>query len=372
MLWTPETQFTKRKHPLLIFILNQYMSLATKILQLLPPETAHNLAIRLLRTLPVKNMLTGLDLSLLGQNLLGQHFTHPLGFAAGFDKNAEVFDKLGQMGFAFVEVGSITPRPQAGNPKPRLFRLPGQQAIINRLGFNSKGMDYAARGLQLYPYNSVIGINLGKNKDTVNDVDDFLRGAETLATYANYFTINVSSPNTPGLRALQQPESLEPIITGIRAITQAQQRPIPLLVKLSPDMTLTEESAVVEFLLSAAIDGIIISNTSINRDGIMPQPHAKEIGGLSGLPLKTRATEMLRRVYRLTQGQIVLIGCGGISSGQDAYERMCAGADLLQLYSAFIYQGPHVLSRILFDLQRLLLRNGIKNIREIIGSETSP
>jgi dihydroorotate dehydrogenase len=334
--------------------------LLTWFLHKLPPEAAHHAAIKLLRIFPVENVAHNIDTRLLAQELMGLYFSHPLGLAAGFDKDAEVFDKLGQIGFSFVEIGSVTPRPQPGNPKPRLFRLTEQQAIINRYGFNSQGLDCVAENLQRYPRTCITGINLGKNKETVEAIDDFLLGAEKLAAQANYFVINVSSPNTPGLRDLQNPIVLEPIIDGIKKLSA-----VPLLVKISPDMTIEQESALIEFLVKKNIDGIIVSNTTVSRAGVK----STETGGLSGPPLYELSTVVLKRVYRITQGRIVLIGCGGISSGQDAYEKLCAGADLLQFYTAFIYQGPQVIRRILLELKALFERDGIKNIREIIGSK---
>lgn len=341
--------------------------LSTWLLQQLPPEIAHHTAVNLLRYLPVQSMITDIDTTKLQQELMGFRFPHPLGLAAGFDKDAEVFDKLGQLGFSFVEVGSITPQPQPGNPKPRLFRLPQQQAIINRYGFNSKGVIYAAQNLQRFPRTCITGINLGKNKNTVDDIEDFLKVASLLASQADYFTINVSSPNTPGLRNLLNPESLKPIITGVQAIIRQQQRSIPLLVKISPDMTVEQETLLIEFLAEQAIAGIIISNTTLSREGVIGLPFANEQGGLSGPPLATRTLAMLRQAYSITRGKILLIGCGGITCGKDAYEKLRAGANLLQIYTSFIYQGPDVIRRILLELNALLQRDGVRSISEITG-----
>lgn len=339
----------------------------TKLLHLLPAEVAHHLSINMLRYFPVKNMIADIDVQDLTQDYWGLKFSHPLGLAAGFDKHAEVFDKLGQLGFSFVEIGSITPRPQPGNPKPRLFRLDEYQAIINRYGFNSKGMEFAAQSLNKYPRTCVMGINLGKNKETQNPIDDFLLGAEKLIDHASYFTINISSPNTPGLRDLQTPEALLPIIEGIQDIIRKKSTATPLLVKVSPDMTESQESALFEFLLDCAVDGIIIANTTTQREGVQASQYAAEAGGLSGPPIRSRSTAMLRRAYQRAQGKIILIGCGGISSGYDAYEKLCAGANLLQIYTAFVYQGPQVIRRILLELKSLLAKAGVNHIREIIG-----
>lgn len=328
---------------------------------------AHDLSIKLLRTFPVKNVLANSDLSGLAQNLMGMEFPHPIGLAAGFDKQAEVFDKLGKLGFSFVEVGSVTPKPQFGNPRPRLFRLPTYKAIINRYGFNSKGLDYFANHLQKYQRTCVVGVNLGKNKDSLNYCDDFLQSAEALIEKADYFTINISSPNTPGLRELQHPEAIKPVIDGVRKISLRNEKEIPIFIKISPDMTTEQETILIQFLLDQPITGIIVSNTSIARNGVEGSKYASEQGGLSGQPLKTRSTEMLRRIYSIVGKRLILIGCGGISSGQDAYEKLRAGANLLQIYTAFVYDGPLIVRKILLELKSLLARDGVKNIREIIG-----
>ncbi len=341
-------------------------SLATKILHKLPPETAHHLAVKMLRFLPVKNKLADLDLTGLSQELMGLTFPHPLGLAAGFDKDADVFDKLGQLGFSFVEIGSVTPLPQPGNPKPRLFRLTEHEAIINRYGFNSKGLNYAHQQLKKQAHTCVTGVNLGKNKDTINYIDDFLTGAETLIDQADYFTLNISSPNTPGLRDLQTAEALKPIIAGIQALIRQQSRKVPLLIKISPDMTLAQETTLIEYLAHESVDGIIISNTTLSREGVTQHPHSAQAGGLSGAPLKDCTTAMIRRAHKITQGRLTIIGCGGITSGQDAYEKLTAGAHLLQLYTAFIYQGPAVIRRILVELKAIMAREGIKNISEFL------
>lgn len=345
------------------------LSFGATLLRVLPPETAHHLAINLLRYLPVSNQISDLDFNLLQQEYCGLAFSHPLGLAAGFDKDAEVYDKLGQLGFSFVEIGSVTPLPQLGNPKPRLFRLSKQQAIINRYGFNSAGLERVRENLQRYPHTCITGINLGKNKNTLNDIDDFLFGAEQLLDQGDYFTVNVSSPNTPGLRDLQNPKFLKPLLEGVKNILSNKNKKIPLFVKLSPDMELTQETKLLDFLAQANIDGIIISNTTVSRPGITGK-NAAETGGLSGLPIKNLTNNMLARAYAITRGNCVLIGCGGISSGQDAYEKLLLGANLLQLYTAFIFQGPIVLRRILLELKQLLTRDGVKNIGEIIGQNS--
>jgi dihydroorotate dehydrogenase len=343
-----------------------------KLLHHLPPETAHHTVIKFLRLLPVKNFIADIDFTKFKQTYWGLNFSHPVGLAAGFDKDAEVFDKLGQIGFSFVETGTVTPLPQPGNPRPRLFRIPEKQALINSYGFNSRGSLYAAKVLKKHSAYSVLGVNLGINKHTQHPADDFLHGIELFLEMkkADYFTINVSSPNTPGLRNLQKPAILKPIFDAIKALMKQKKSLIPLLVKLSPDISIEEETPLIEFLADNAVDGIIISNTTIRREGFENSRWASIKGGLSGVPLKACSTAMLRRVYGITQGHIPLIGCGGISSGKDAYEKLCAGANLLQIYTAFIYKGPLVLPQILTELNTLLAEKGIKNIREMIGCKT--
>jgi dihydroorotate dehydrogenase len=346
-------------------------NIALKFLQSLSPETAHHAAIHLLKWVPVKNVIDDIHLHEFAQICMGLHFSHPIGFAAGFDKDAEVFHQLGKIGFSFVETGTITPFSQPGNPKPRVFRIPEKEAIINSYGFNSKGAAYASNNIKkIYPH-SILGVNLGINKNTINPIDDFLKGVETFVGLNNvhYFTLNVSSPNTPGLRDLQTPEYLKEIITGLKDIIKQKNLSPPLIVKLSPDMSLQEETKLIEFLLEIKIDGMMISNTTLSRPGLEKTAWASLPGGLSGKPLKSLSTEMLKRAYHITRGQIPLIGCGGVSTGQDAYEKICAGANLLQLYTAFIYKGPLVLRNIIMDLKKIFAGLGIKNISEIIGSQ---
>jgi len=342
-----------------------------KLLHRLPPEHAHHTAIKLLKYFPIKNVIEDLHLNEFSQTNRGMHFFHPIGFAAGFDKDAEVFHQLGAMGFSFVETGTVTPNPQPGNAKPRVFRIPEKEAIINSYGFNSKGAANAAMNIQKKNPQGILGVNLGVNKESKNPIDDFIKGAEIFISLqkAHYFTINVSSPNTPGLRDLQKPEYLKEIITGVKSVINQKNYTIPLWVKLSPDMPLEEETRLIEFLSMHSIDGIIISNTTVARPELT-QTHWENVrGGLSGKPLKSLSTLMLKRAYQITRGHIPLIGCGGISTGADAFEKICAGANLLQLYTSFIYHGPMVLRAILMDLKKLFIQHGIKNITEIIGQE---
>ena len=290
--------------------------------------------------------------------------------AAGFDKDAEVFDSLTQMGFGFVEVGSITPKPQSGNPKPRLFRLSEDNALINRMGFNSGGLSQARQRLEkrVNRRDGIVGVNLGKNKDGEAEAD-YGAGVRALAPYADYLVINVSSPNTPGLRALQSAEILDSLIAvALRARRESGVAP-PLLLKLAPDLAEEELRAISAVAAARSIDGLIIGNTTIGRPSSLHGPHVHEAGGLSGAPLYTQSTEVLRLVYRLTEGRMPLIGVGGISSGKDAYGKIRAGASLVQLYTALVYQGPGLLQRLKDELAQLLRRDGFASMADAVGAD---
>ncbi len=338
----------------------------TTCLHILPPEIAHHLSIWGLRYFSPKQSIeipAGLS-----QTLWKKKFAHPIGLAAGFDKDAEAYNALGRLGFSFVEVGSITPKAQPGHPRPRLFRLKDNQAIINRYGFNSKGMNYAKRMLENRRDNMILGINLGKNKETVNYLDDFLQVAETLIPYADYLTINLSSPNTPGLRDLQQAEIIEPLLKSLDVLRVEEASGCPIFIKLSPDIAPSEETELLSYLASSIIDGIIVSNTTISRDGLSLSPTSKQSGGLSGKPLQKRARDMLIRVYSTVGRDKPIIASGGINSGVEAYERICMGASLCQIYTAFVYEGPDIISRMLTEMEQCMLRDGYSTIEQAIGS----
>ena len=290
--------------------------------------------------------------------------------AAGFDKDAEVFDSLTQMGFGFVEVGSITPQPQSGNPKPSLFRLSEDNALINRMGFNSGGLSQARRRLEkrLNRRDGIVGVNLGKNKDGEAEAD-YGAGVRGLAPYADYLVINVSSPNTPGLRALQSAEILDSLIAAVlRARSDAGAAP-PLLLKLAPDLSEAELRDIAAVAAAHSVDGLIIGNTTIGRPSSLHGPHVNEAGGLSGAPLYALSTEVLRLVYRLTEGRMPLIGVGGISSGKDAYGKIRAGASLVQLYTSLVYQGPGLVRRLKDELAQLLRLDGFASVADAVGAD---
>ncbi len=340
------------------------------LLRKIDPETAHKLSIRAIKYGFAPKIYSDDD-SFLKTNLWGMEFANPIGLAAGFDKNAEVAKPMLNAGFGFVEVGSITPKPQLGNPKPRIFRLTADQAIINRLGFNNKGMDIAAKNLRNRP-KGIIGINIGKNKSSDNAMHDYSIAAKTLSPMADYIVINVSSPNTPNLRALQGAKELLRLITATKAAmkTVCEDKTPPLLVKISPDLMPQDMSDIIDVSLENDIQGLVVTNTTISRpDSLSEGQLAHQTGGLSGRPLFDISTETLRQTYKLSEGKLPLIGVGGISSGQDAYIKIKAGASLIQLYSALIYQGFGLVKKMKHDLIELAKDDGFKSIKDAIGAD---
>jgi dihydroorotate dehydrogenase len=333
----------------------------------LAPETAHRLAVRAL------GIMSGTAVPphpALAQRLWSLDFPNPVGLAAGFDKNAECYRGALGLGFGFVEIGSVTPRPQAGNPKPRLFRLPADRAVINRMGFNNDGMEaVAARLAGRDRARGIVGVNLGKNKETVDAAADYELGVARLGDLADYLVINVSSPNTPGLRALQGKEPLAALIQRTRAARDLLRTKPPLLLKIAPDLTEDDQRDIAEVALTEGLDGLIISNTTIARPALQEAATAKETGGLSGAPLFGPATVLLGRMYGLTQGRLPLIGVGGISSAREAYAKIRAGASLVQIYSALVYEGPHLAARIAAELPALLAADGFAHVRDAIGAD---
>lgn len=354
----------------------------------LDSEQAHNLAISGLEksgqcraSRVVINSLYGLEDPCLAQTLWGLSFPNPLGMAAGFDKNARVIPALTALGFGFVEIGTVTPRPQQGNPRPRIFRLPDDQAIINRMGFPNEGADAVAvrlARLDKRPGKAAIplGINLGKNKDTPLEdaAQDYIAAFEKLFPYGDYCVINVSSPNTPGLRLLQGADYLGALMAQVQAANQrlaAQYRrqPLPCLLKIAPDLAVEDLEAIGVLALGASIDGLIAANTTLSRDGLVCA--VNEAGGLSGAPLRARSTEVIRTLYRIVGKQVPIIGVGGIGNGQDAYDKLRAGASLVQVYTAFIYQGPGIARDIKVQLLQLLRRDGFENVAAAVGVDVS-
>ena len=342
--------------------------LARPLLHRLAPETAHDLTLWALKA-GLAGRDTAKDAPSLATTVWGLDFPNPLGLSAGFDKNAETIGPMLDLGLGFVEIGSVTPLPQLGNPKPRIFRLPEDRGVINRLGFNNEGLVAAADRLRIWRETrrpGIVGVNLGKNKTQEDAPADYAEGARRLAPYADYLVINVSSPNTPGLRALQQRGELEAILAAVR---EATAKLPPLVLKIAPDLTPEDLEAVCEVALAEKLDGLIVGNTTISRPESLRSPRKAETGGLSGRPLFELSTEVLRQTRRLTEGKIVLIGTGGIASGEEAYAKIRAGASLVQLYTGLIYEGPPLIRRIKTELAALLERDGFASVAEALGSE---
>ena len=333
----------------------------------------HRLDAELAHSLTIKALKAGLAGALPSQpripiSRFGLKFENPLGLAAGFDKNAEVPDAMLAQGFGFVEVGSITPKPQTGNPQPRLFRLIQDQAIINRMGFNNEGHAAALERLRARRHRSgIIGVNLGANKGTGDRAADYVAGINTFSDVASYFTVNISSPNTPGLRNLQAAGELRPLLQRLNDARQRQGHAVPVLLKIAPDLDPFEMKAIADCCLEAEIAGVIISNTTISRPFLHSQ-HAREQGGLSGQPLFELSTRQLARFYVLAAGKIPLIGVGGISNTGQAWRKICAGASLLQLYSALVFHGPILIEAILTGLGQKLIEHKMTSLEEAIGS----
>lgn len=344
--------------------------LALPAIRLIDPERAHRATIRALAWGIGPRNTTAPD-PRLGSEVFGLRFPTPVGLAAGFDKDAEAVRACRNLGFGFVEIGTVTPRPQAGNPKPRLFRLSQDRAVINRMGFNNGGAARAAQRLSGLDRSRVlppVGVNIGKNKDSDDAVADYRKCAETLAPYADYLTVNVSSPNTPGLRDLQTADWLARIVEAVDDATRSVTTPKPILVKVAPDLDTRGEEEVSSIAQHPAVSGIIISNTTVARPDTLVSRHRGEAGGLSGAPLFRPSTDLLARIYRRTEGKLPLIGVGGVASARDAYEKIRAGASLVQLYSAMVYHGPDLIPTITAGLSDLLDRDGYGSVAEAVGT----
>jgi dihydroorotate dehydrogenase len=340
--------------------------LGQSLLLALPPERAHDLAIKSLE-LGLYPRASQPDDKRLAQHLFGLDFPNPIGMAAGFDKNARVAGELLGMGFGFVEVGTLTPRAQSGNASPRLFRSIVDRAIINRLGFNNEGQDAALQRLKPR-VGGVVGVNLGAGRTSPDRIGDYVSGIARMAEVASYFTINISSPNTPGLRDLQAPEALDALLKRVQDARAALPRKPALLVKLAPDIADEELPEVVRVIVSHGVDGIVVSNTTLSREGLRDQGFAKEAGGLSGRPLFARATRMLARIYQLTEGRLPLIGVGGIDSPVTALAKIEAGASLIQLYTGLVFEGPSLIGRIKQALGEAMECTGAENLKLLIGA----
>ena len=343
-----------------------WYSLLDLALSRLDAEAAHGLAIRALKS----GLLPGdrrADAASLATTVWGCSLPNPIGLAAGFDKNAEVADAMLAQGFGLVEIGSVTPRPQEGNPRPRLFRLPQDRGVINRMGFPGHGLDAARARLAARPRRGFVGVNIGANKDSTDRAADYVTGCVALAPYADYLVCNVSSPNTPGLRNLQGRTELAGLLKRVQDAIAA--KPVPLVVKIAPDATDEDLDDIVFVCRDLRLDGIIIGNTTLSRPPSLRSERRGETGGLSGAPLTALSTEVLRKTAQRVERQFPLIGCGGVGSGADAYAKIRAGATLVQLYSAMVYEGPPIIRRIKDELTALLARDGFKSVADAVGAD---
>ncbi len=345
-------------------------SLAGPILRLFSPEKAHGLAITALKNgwLPKRKAVSD---PVLAQSLWGMNFVNPVGLAAGFDKNGEVPDAILNQGFGFSEVGSVTPLAQPGNPQPRLFRLSEDKAVINRMGFNNEGLEAVAARLKARQRHGIVGANLGKNKTQEDAAADYVAGTKALAALSDYLVVNVSSPNTPGLRALQSKDQLAALLTAVLQARDETVQPgkAPLLLKVAPDLTDEDKADIVSVALETGIDGMIVSNTTIERPGSLQSAHKAEGGGLSGQPLFEPSTQVLRQIAKLVEGRFPLIGVGGISNADQAYAKIRAGASLVQLYSALVYGGLDLVEEINKGLIDRLKADGFANIKDAVGAD---
>lgn len=351
-----------------------YVNILQPLIQYISPEMAHNLGVKAIKygIFPSEK---GDDPQILKTKFLNYDLSNPIGIAAGFDKHGDAIIGLRNLGFSIVEIGSVTPKAQPGNPKPRVFRLPEDEAVINRYGFNSEGHEQVHKKIGMLDKalldKGLLGINLGKNKLSENAIEDYILGIKKFSDVADYFVINISSPNTPGLRSLQKKEELYQLLKKIneaRNSINSNNKP-PLLLKLAPDLTHDEMKEIVSVILQteSKVDGLIISNTTIERPQLQNIELSKETGGLSGKPLANKSTEMIKQMYKLTKGKVPIIGVGGVFTGQDAYDKILAGASAVQIYTALIYHGPPVVTKIKNELAELLQRDGYKNVNEAVG-----
>jgi dihydroorotate dehydrogenase len=340
------------------------------ILRRLPAEAAHLLTLSAIQA-GVARLAFGreaqVDPPILTQRIWDLEFANPVGLASGFDKNAAVPDAMLDLGFGFVEIGTVTPRAQPGNPKPRLFRLDQDRAVINRMGFNSHGLDTVIARLSRRRQAGIVGINLGANRGG-DAVADYEYGIRRTAHLADYLVVNISSPNTPGLRELQMRAALDPLLRRVIDARDKTRRRVPMLLKIAPDLTPQERNDIAEVALETGVDGLVVANTTVARPSGLRSRYAAEAGGLSGSPLFTSSTALLCDMYRLTHGKLPLIGVGGIASAADAFAKIRAGASLVQLYTALIFEGPALVARIKAGLVELLRRDGFTSIGDAVGS----
>ena len=334
----------------------------------LDPEVAHDLAIKSLKFNILPKSIFDVDNEeLLNINLFNETIPNPIGLAAGFDKSAEVYNSLFKLGYGFVEVGTVTPKQQLGNPKPRIFRLEKDKALINRLGFNNHGSEVVSERIKNNSPNGFLGINIGPNKDTINKEEDYFKCLHRLSSVAGYITINISSPNTEGLRNFHQQKELEHLLKGINEIKKSKNITKAIVLKLSPDINDSDISKILELIIKYNVSGIIVSNTTDGNRNNLSDIKKNEVGGLSGEPLRRLSTELIKKFYRETKGKITIIGVGGVDSGEAAFEKITAGADAIQLYTGMVYKGPGVVREMKRELISILKKENLKNISEAVG-----
>jgi dihydroorotate dehydrogenase len=349
-----------------------FYALFQPALRRLPAEAARELTLRALQLGLDRFMFDDAsqepDPPILAHRLWGLDFPNPVGLAAGYDKDARVPEAMRRLGFGFVEIGTVTPRPQAGNPKPRVFRLEEDRAIVNRMGFNSDGLDAVIDRLSGRSRTGIVGVNLGKNRDTEDAAADYTEGIRRAARFADYLVVNISSPNTPGLRDLQRRANLEALLRRLIRAREETRCRVPLLVKIAPDLTSAEQQDIACVVLDLGVDGLVVSNTTVERPPGLLSQNAKEAGGLSGHPLFAASTALLAAMFRLTRGQVPLIGVGGVANAADAYAKIRAGASLVQLYTALVFAGPPLVGEIKKGLADLLKADGFDSIAEAVGT----
>ena len=335
------------------------------------PEKAHTLAIKSLKLNLIPNIFDeNKNDSIFQTKIFEKDLDNPIGMAAGFDKNAEVYNALFKLGFGFVEVGTITPLKQYGNPKPRVFRLVEDEALINRLGFNNHGAEIVKERIKRNKKLGLLGINIGPNKDSSDRLNDYLIGLKTFYDDADYITINISSPNTENLRTFHEGNKLQDLLKAIMTERKNLKSNVPIAVKVSPDINEDQVNQITEILLEHEIKAIIVSNTSEATRDKLSNIERHQKGGLSGKPIEEKSNHLINKFYKLLKGKIKIIGVGGVDSGQAAYDKFIAGADFIQLYTGMVFKGPNIAGIIKKDLKELLIRDGVKNYTEIIGNKT--
>jgi dihydroorotate dehydrogenase len=346
-----------------------YKTIST-LLQKADPELAHSLAIKFLKNnyLPL-NLLASQVSPKLEINVLGKVFKNPIGLAAGFDKNAEIYNSIFKLGFGFAEVGTITPLPQYGNPKPRVFRLAEDEAIINRLGFPSLGMEKVKATIQNNEPTGILGINIGPNKESTSKIEDYLKCFEYFCNLCDYICINISSPNTPNLRDLHEKNKIEELLVAIKSKQKQLNNTTKVLLKISPDITKKNISELATIALNQKIDGVVLTNTTIDRNKNLKSPNQGELGGLSGKPLQQSSNFIIKEFYKIIEKKIPIIGVGGVFDGKSALDKIKSGASLIQLYTSMVYEGPYVANKINKELELLLETEGFENLKDAVGKD---